>query len=158
MPQLKYGWSVTCLDGTISLGDDTMPRPKKLKIVHHLLESIHFRPLGKDSGRIVLELEELEAIRLADYEGLYQEDAARQMGISRQTFGRLLSRAHRKVADALLNKKVLTVEQGNAENFKVVKCKSCGRVWRVPKNFKGMCPSCLSCSLMEFKVASEGER
>ena len=135
-----------------------MPRPKKFKIVHHLLESIHFKPLEKGSGRVVLELEELEAIRLADYEGLYQEDAARQMGISRQTFGRLLSRAHRKVADALLNKKILTVEQGNTKNFKVVKCKSCGKVWRVPKNFKGMCPSCLSCSLMELKTASEGER
>jgi len=134
-----------------------MPRPKKFKIVHHLLESIHFKPLGNGSGRVVLELEELEAIRLADYEGLYQEDAARQMGISRQTFGRLLSRAHRKIADALLNKKALVVERGSAKGFKVVKCESCGRVWRVPKNFKGMCPSCLSRSLMEFKVAPEGE-
>jgi len=134
-----------------------MPRPKKFKIVRHLLESIRFRPFGKSHGKVILELEELEAIRLADYEGLYQESAAKQMGISRQTFGRILSQAHRKIADALLNRKTIVVNVESKKNFKVVECKSCGKVWRVPKTFKGKCPSCFSSNLLELDIALKNE-
>lgn len=56
-----------------------------------------------------LELAELEALRLADFESLYQEVAARQMGVSRQTFGNILNSAHRKVAEALLQGKALLI-------------------------------------------------
>lgn len=59
-----------------------------------------------------LTLDELEAIRLADYEGLYQEAAARSMGISRQTFGRILQQAHRKIAEAILFGKILRIQGG----------------------------------------------
>ena len=55
-------------------------------------------------------IDELEAIRLADYEGLYHEDAALRMKISRQTFGRILQEAHRKVAECLLKGKALKIE------------------------------------------------
>ena len=135
-----------------------MPRPKKFKIVRHLLESIRFKPFGRSHGKVILELEELEAIRLADYEGLYQESAAKRMGISRQTFGRLLSQAHRKIADALLNRKTLIVNIESKKNFKVVECKNCGKVWRVPKNFNGKCPSCFSSNLLELDIALRNER
>lgn len=59
-----------------------------------------------------LTLDELEAIRLADLEGLYQEDAAGQMKISRQTFGNIINSAHKKIADALVNGKALKIEGG----------------------------------------------
>jgi predicted DNA-binding protein (UPF0251 family) len=59
-----------------------------------------------------LALDELEAVRLADFQGLYQEDAARLMNISRQTFGNIVNSAHRKIADALLNAKALKIEGG----------------------------------------------
>ena len=52
---------------------------------------------------VVLTLDELEALRLADLEGLYQEAAARQMGVSRQTFGRIVTEARKKSAQALVN-------------------------------------------------------
>jgi len=55
-------------------------------------------------------MDELEAIRLADHEGLYHEDAARKMKISRQTFGRILNRAHKTIAESLLKGKALKIE------------------------------------------------
>ena len=59
---------------------------------------------------IVLTIDELEAIRLADLEELYHEDAAKKMKISRQTFGRILNEARRKVAECLLKGKALKIE------------------------------------------------
>ncbi|HAP55551.1 MAG: DUF134 domain-containing protein [Spirochaetia bacterium] len=61
---------------------------------------------------IVLGFDEAEALRLADLNGLYQEAAARSMGVSRQTFGRIVEIARRKVADAILNGKALRIEGG----------------------------------------------
>lgn len=54
-------------------------------------------------------MDELEAIRLADYEGLYHEEAAAKMDVSRATFGRVLNTARRKVADAIINGKALKI-------------------------------------------------
>ena len=59
-----------------------------------------------------LQLDELEALRLADREGLYHEEAAERMGVSRVTFGRILQRAHAKVAEALLEGKALLIGEG----------------------------------------------
>ena len=64
---------------------------------------------------INLTFDELEAIRLADFEGLYQEQAAKKMNVSRQTFGRILESAHKKIADALVNGKALSIEGGPIE-------------------------------------------
>lgn len=57
-------------------------------------------------------LDEFEAIRLADLNGLKQEDAAREMEVSRPTFGRILESAHRKVASALTEGRALRIEGG----------------------------------------------
>jgi predicted DNA-binding protein (UPF0251 family) len=64
---------------------------------------------------INLTIDELEAIRLADLEGLYQEQAAQKMNVSRQTFGRIIETAHKKIADALVNGKALLIEGGSIE-------------------------------------------
>jgi predicted DNA-binding protein (UPF0251 family) len=61
---------------------------------------------------VVMTLDEFEAIRLADLDGLYQESAAAQMGVSRPTFSRIAAEAHRKVADALVHGKALRIEGG----------------------------------------------
>ena len=60
-------------------------------------------------------MDELEAISLADYEKLYHEDAAMKMKISRQTFGRILNDAHKKVAECLLKGKALKIETQKKE-------------------------------------------
>jgi predicted DNA-binding protein (UPF0251 family) len=61
----------------------------------------------------ILTENELEAVRLADFEGLYQQDAADRMHISRQTFGRIIDSAHKKIADTLVTGKALCIEGGN---------------------------------------------
>jgi len=64
---------------------------------------------------IALTIDELEAIGLADFDELYHEDAAKKMKISRQTFGRILNKAHRKVAECLLKGKALKIETSQKE-------------------------------------------
>ncbi len=74
-----------------------------------------FRPTGipiRELAEVVLTLDEFEAIRLADLEGLYQEQAAERMNVSRPTFGRILETAHRKVAEALGHGKALKIDGG----------------------------------------------
>lgn len=76
-----------------------------------------FKPAGVPGSaldRILLSLDEFEALRLADYEGLYHEAAALRMGVSRQTFGRILEGARRKVADVLVNGRALLISGGPA--------------------------------------------
>lgn len=71
-----------------------------------------FKPCGierKLLERVILDEDEMEAIRLSDFEGLYQQECADRMGISRTTFSRMIERAHRKIADALLHKKALSI-------------------------------------------------
>ena len=61
----------------------------------------------------VLTVDEFEAIRLRDYEGLDQTEAARRMGISQPTFQRAYESARKKVADALVNGKAIKIEGGS---------------------------------------------
>lgn len=74
-----------------------------------------FKPAGRplrELETVRLGLDELEALRLADLEGYYQEDAARQMGVSRTTFARIIASARAKVAEALVEGKALMIEGG----------------------------------------------
>jgi len=71
-----------------------------------------FKPCGvrnRSLDQIVLKEDEIEAIRLTDYEGLYQQECADRMGISRTTFSRTIIEARRKIADALLNGKSIII-------------------------------------------------
>jgi len=82
-----------------------MPRPKCCRRVSGAPACKLFQPMGMSASSAegaVLTLDEYEAIRLADYEGLYQEQAAGRMGVSRQTFGRTIEAARRTVARALV--------------------------------------------------------
>lgn len=90
-----------------------MPRPRNPRLVSFSPEITYFKPAGvplRDLEEIVLCSDELEALRLADLEALYQEDAAARMTISRPTFARLVEVARRKVADALINGKAIRLE------------------------------------------------
>ncbi len=92
-----------------------MARPSQLRQVAHRPATQGFKPIGipmTDLAVLSLQLDELEALRLADREGLYQEEAAERMGVSRVTFGRILQRAHAKVAEALLEGKALLIGEG----------------------------------------------
>jgi len=95
-----------------------MPRPKKSRCVRCKPDATYFKPRGiplMALEELSITMDELEAIRLADYEGLYHEDAASKMKISRQTFGRILHEAHNKVAECLLKGKALKIETKHKE-------------------------------------------
>lgn len=95
-----------------------MPRPRQCRRVAQLPRASYYKPRGVPLPmlqQVALTVDELEAIRLADLEGLYQEQAAQQMNVSRQTFGRILEAAHKKVADALVHGKALSIEGGPIE-------------------------------------------
>ena len=95
-----------------------MPRPCRCRRVRCKPDTNYFKPRGiplDTLEEVNLTLDELEAIRLADLGELYQEDAAKKMNISRQTFGNIINSAHKKIADALLNAKALKIEGGNIE-------------------------------------------
>lgn len=59
---------------------------------------------------VELELDELEAIKLADFDEMFQEEAAKKMNISRATFGRIILKAHHKIADAIINGKAIKIK------------------------------------------------
>jgi predicted DNA-binding protein (UPF0251 family) len=94
----------------------------------------------------VLTLDEYEAMRLADFDQLYQEHAAGKMHISRQTFGRVIESAHHKIAEALIHGKAIIIEGGEVtvRNSKEFKCKICQCTIRQRQVATGTvhCPKC----------------
>lgn len=92
-----------------------MPRPPKWRIVEFLPDVTYFKPAGvplRQLEEVILTVEELEAIRLKDLEGLEQEECAERMGISRPTFFRIINSARSKIADALVKGKAIRIEGG----------------------------------------------
>ena len=92
-----------------------MPRPCNWRHIGGRPLAPVFKPAGipwRELDEIVMTLDEFEALRLADLEGLYQEQAAQEMRVSRTTFSRIAASAHRKVADALVHGKALRIEGG----------------------------------------------
>jgi predicted DNA-binding protein (UPF0251 family) len=95
-----------------------MPRPRHCRRVAHIPQVNYYKPRGVPLSvleQVTLTVDELEAIRLTDLEGLYQADAAEKMNISRQTLGRVIESAHKKIADALVSGKALLIEGGSVE-------------------------------------------
>jgi predicted DNA-binding protein (UPF0251 family)/predicted Fe-Mo cluster-binding NifX family protein len=92
-----------------------MPRPFNERLVRCDLQQRRFKPAGvpaRELEEVVLTLDGAEAVCLADLEGLYQEAAAQRMGVSRQTFGRIVEAARHAIADAIINGKCLRIEGG----------------------------------------------
>jgi predicted DNA-binding protein (UPF0251 family) len=90
-------------------------RPICRRIVSETPEHRYFKPAGIPMHllrEITLSVDEFEALRLADIQGLYQDEAARSMGVSRATFGRIVESARRKTAEALLHGLALRIEGG----------------------------------------------
>jgi uncharacterized protein len=93
-----------------------MVRPQKCRRVEFLPNITFYKPAGvplRELEEIGLTIEEAEALRLKELEGLEQEQGAEKMNISRPTFQRILASARKKIADALLNGKAIRIEGGN---------------------------------------------
>jgi predicted DNA-binding protein (UPF0251 family) len=108
------------VDGTVAESEKrpSVPRPRKRRILDHVPRAAIYKPAGVPLDglrRITLLQEELEALRLADVEGLTQEEAAGHMGVSRSTFQRIIAQARRQVALALAEGQALQIEGGTFE-------------------------------------------
>ena len=93
-----------------------MPRPIKCRQVQNLPTTTFFKPAGiplRNLVEVTLSVEEVEAVRLKDKEGLEQEQCAQRMNVSRTTFGRVINSARKKIAMALLDGKAIRIEGGN---------------------------------------------
>lgn len=124
-----------------------MPRPQKYRRVKCNPGAYYFKPRAiplSSLEEIILKIDELESLRLADYLALSHEQAAVKMKISRATFGRIVETARKKIVDAILNGKAIkigneipdsikektNVEFGNCKSLKKanVKCNNCKKI------------------------------
>ena len=138
-----------------------MARPKCCRRVAGEPACAIFKPAGIPAStldQIVLSMDEFEAIRLADFDGLYQEQAAEKMNVSRQTFGRIIEAARRKVAQVLVKGLALRIEGGEIEmaETRTFKCMKCQHTWNVPfgTGRPQGCPACKDAAICR----SEGGR
>ncbi len=137
-----------------------MARPRNCRRVGSIPESNYFKPRGIPLSmleEVVLTVDECEAIRLADLESLYQEQAAGKMKVSRQTFGRIIESAHKKVAEALVKGKALRIQGGEFEmaSMRRFRCSDCQHSWELPYG-TGRPEDCPSCKSDNIHQAEEG--
>ncbi len=129
-----------------------MPRPKNNRLVQEPPLFSEFKPTGiagKNLNQRVLNLDEFEAIRLADYLGMSHEEAAGEMNISRSTVTRMIDKARHKISSFLIKGELLTIDGGNI-HFKsnIIKCLDCGHMFKMSiEKPAHECPSCSSVKL-----------
>jgi uncharacterized protein len=136
-----------------------MPRPKQCRRVCLSPDCTYFKPAGVPTSileEVVLAVDELEAMRLVDLDGLYYEQAAEQMGVSRRTFGRIIDSARRKVAQALIQGMALRIEGGVIEmaEQRTFRCSDCEHEWQLPFG-TGRPSECPQCQSKIFRRAEE---
>jgi uncharacterized protein len=139
-----------------------MPRPRCPRLVARPPRCSHFKPAGVPVSRldeVALSIDELEAVRLADLEGLYQDDAAARMGVSRPTFARIIEAARRKVAQALVQGRALRIGGGPVAfaGQRHFRCESCRHRWSLPFG-TGRPAGCPSCGGQGFRRTDAGPR
>jgi uncharacterized protein len=130
-----------------------MPRPCKPRRIGEMPRIAVFRPGDGRSGDhdpIRLTLDEYEALRLADHLNLYQDEAAKRMSVSRQTFGSIIASARSKTAGALVQGRAIRIDQGPSDPQQChFLCSDCGTVWSAGADNESACgcPRCRRGSL-----------
>ncbi|HEY3314958.1 MAG TPA: DUF134 domain-containing protein [Bacillota bacterium] len=125
-----------------------MVRPRKVRRVAFLPGVTYFKPQGiplRHLDEVRIGVDEVEALRLRSLEGLDQEEAASRMGVSRQTFQRVLEEAYRKVAEGIILGKALRIEGGDYEQVPLkLSCRHCGHSWEqtLAGSTEVACPRC----------------
>jgi len=140
---------------TVTIKGVSMPRPQKNRIIKEPPVFTHFKPAGipgRSVDTVMLTLDEYEALRLSDLEGMSQEEAADEMEISRPTFTRLIETARKKVMELLVLGKMLIIEGGNIHfRHNLIKCRNCGHMFNINiEDDVRSCPSCGSDELMNL--------
>lgn len=111
-----------------------MGRPRKCRWVEVEPGVTFFKPQGiplRVLEHTVITVDELEALRLADFLELTQEEVAQKMQVSRPTVTRMLARAHRAVAEALVHGKAICIRGGDYRLGTQDRCRTCGQPWDV---------------------------
>lgn len=109
-----------------------MPRQKKHRTVKCNPTAYYYKPRSIPLSmleEVILEIDELESLRLADYLAHSHEEAAAKMKISRATFGRIVEKARNKLVDAILHGKAIKIGIEFPQELKekqTVKCDKCG--------------------------------
>ena len=127
-----------------------MGRPRKDRLVAFNPKISYFKPRGiplVDLSEVCITVDEREALRLADLDGLSHEESGQCMGVSRATFGRILHQARQTVADALINGKAIKIDGGNykmVEEQRRFSCRKCQNKWNEPlaTGRPVACPAC----------------
>ena len=136
-----------------------MARPFRCRCVRCMPGTNYFKPRGvplTTLEEVNLTVDEFEAIRLADLEGLYQEESARKMEISRQTFANIINSAHKKIAEAIVKVKAIKIEGGvyKMAEMRKFRCYDCKHEWDVPYG-TGRPQNCPQCESKNIHRAQE---
>lgn len=109
-----------------------MSRPKQCRKIVSPPLMAGFKPFGVPQSfveKVVLQYDEYEAIRLLDYNGMLQEQAAEQMNVSRPTLTRIYENARKIIAKAFVEGKMIVIEGGNVDFGKVwYRCRKCNKL------------------------------
>lgn len=131
-----------------------MPRPPIERTVSGLPRITLFKPAGvpaRDLEQLQLGVDELEAIRLVDLEGLSHEQAAEVMGVSRQTVGRVLERGRGRVAEALVGGKAILIGGGQYRvEPRRLRCFVCQARWTDTGEVPA--PACPECGATDVAI------
>ena len=130
-----------------------MARPQNNRIVNNPPLFNEFKPVGvagRNLNKIYISIDEYEAIRLADNEGLSHLDASAEMNVSRSTFSRLIESARKKIAEFIITGKLLSIEGGNIHfTNNIIKCIDCEHMFNIKINeHLTECPECKSTKLI----------
>ena len=132
-----------------------MVRPQKSRMVAFNPDISYFKPRGIpliDLAEVQITIDEYEALRLSDLMDMSYEEAANSMGVSRATFGRIVRRARKTVADALINGKAIIIQGGNyriIDENRIFICNKCNNKWTEPRG-TGRPENCPSCNHKDF--------
>lgn len=140
-----------------------MVRPRGIRKIFQEPKIRCFKPdfdSDKDNIKLIeITIDEFEAIRLKDYQGIKQRKAAEIMDVSQPTFHRILNLARGKIAKALVEGKIIEIKGGDLVADKErYKCKSCGFEWYSPDKEYEQCPDCKSEDIYKIDVVEDIQR
>lgn len=136
-----------------------MPRPRLKRIIESPPVMEGFRPFGipmRDLEPVILLYEEYESMRLADYKGMTQEEAAERMHVSRPTFTRIYQQARQSIARAFVEGKAILIEGGDYHTDEFwYRCEDCMKLL-ISSDESSICNYCQSGSLRKLNKTMEG--
>ena len=123
-----------------------MVRPRKCRRIFQEPSIRSFKPDWDKTviptNSLEITEDELESVRLNDYEGFKQQEIGELMGVSQPTLNRILKSARKKISEALIKGKKIEIKGGNSMKNKY-HCKSCSLEWGSQKKYE-KCPECKS--------------